>query len=357
MRIPDQEIVSELAGWKPPLGVLSVFVDLDPANRGDAWRIRLRDALDDAVAGRRAEPEVKAVVERVHAHFRHHGEQRDTGRYAVGFLEVGTKNVRDEWFELQAPALQTSAYLSAGPCLPPLIKLLDQAPLAGVATLSTEHVALYEWRFGMVELVERFDYERGDTGRERKAPMVNPATGTTTSSSGRDQFNQWLEDGHKRFLSRAGERVGELSRERGWRKLICFGPDAAHRAFAGHLSGGSRLAGNHELVNSPAQEVARSASESIAAWEAEREKAIVERATAAALTKDGRGAVGVSDVSGCLAAGRVDHLVYDSSLDFNGELPALLEQALATRAHVTPVEAERAAALAGHEGMAAILRY
>lgn len=357
MRTPDQDTVSELAGWKPPLGVLSVFVDFDPANRGDAWRIRLRDALDDAVAARRGEPEVKAAVDRVNEHFRRHGERRDTGRYVVGFLEVCAKGARDEWFELQAPALQTSAHLTDGPCLPPLIKLLDQAPLAGVAALSTEHVVLYEWRFGIVQLVERFDFQRGDSGRERKAPMVDPATGTTTSSSGRDQFNQRLEDGHNRFLSQAGERVAELTRECGWRKLICFGSEPAHRAFTSHMNGGARLAGGQDLVNSPAQEVARAASESIAAWEAERERSIVERATAAALTKEGRGAVGLTDVSECLAAGRVEHLVYDSSLDFGGELHGLLERALATRAHVTPVEADRATALAGHDGMAAILRY
>lgn len=357
MRTADQKNVRELAGFKPPHGVISVFVDLDPANRSDAWRIRLRDAIGDAVGERRGEPGIKATIERVNDHFRSRGEQRDTGRYVVGFLEVAAKAARDEWFELQAPTIETSAHLSAGPCLPPLIKLLDQAPLAGVAVLSTEHVALYEWRFGMVELVERMDFERGDTGRERKAPVVDPAMGTTTSSSGRDQFNQRLEENHKRFLSQAGERADELVRERGWRKLICFGSEAVHRAFTHHFNDGPRLAGNQDLVNSPTHEVARAASKSIAAWEAEREKAIVERATDAAMAKDGRGAAGFADVSGCLAAGRVDHLVYDSSRDFNGELHSLLEQALATGAHVTPVEAERAEVLAGHEGMAAILRY
>lgn len=357
MRTADQKNVRELAGFKPPHGVISVFVDLDPANRGDAWRIRLRDALGDAVGERRGEPAVKATLERVNDHFRNRGEQRESGRYVVGFLEVGVKGARDEWFELQAPAIETSAHLSAGPCLPPLIKLLDQAPLAGVAVLSTEHVALYEWRFGIVDVVERLYFERGDTGRERKAPVVDAAMGTTTSSSGRDQFNQRLEENHKRFLAQAGERAGALKLERGWRKLICFGSEAAHRAFTSHLNDDPRLAGNQDLVNSPTQEVARAASNSIAAWEAEREKAIVERATDAALAKDGRGAAGIADVTGCLAAGRVDHLVYDASRDFNGELDTLLEQALSTGAHVTPIEADLAEALAGHDGVAAILRY
>jgi hypothetical protein len=358
MRTPDQENVRELAGFKPPHGVISVFVDLDPANRGDAWRIRLRDALDAAVTTRRGEHAVKATVERVNEHFRGHGEHRDSGRYVVGFLEVAAKPARDMWFELQAPALETAVYLNDGPCLPPLIKLLDQAPVAGVVALSSEKIELYLWRFGVAEAIEQWELERGDTGRERKAPVVDPAHGTTTSSSGRDQFNQRLDESRSRFLVQTGEQVAEIARKHGWRKLICFGPEGAHRQFASHFGDAPpRLAGNADLIGHSLGEIARAASEAIAAWEAEREQAIVGRATDAALAKDGRGAVGVSEVTVCLDAGRVDHLVYDSSLDFNGEIDALLEQALATGARVTPVEADRAAALADHEGMAAILRY
>lgn len=358
MRTPDQENLRELAGFRPSRGVLSVFVDLDPANRGDAWRIRLRDAVDDAVGDRRGEVDVKATIERVSEHFRTHGKQRDTGRFAVGFLEVAGKGARDQWYELQAPAIQTSAHLSDGPCLPPLIKLLDQAPVAGVVVLSSEKIELYEWRFGIAEAVDRWQYERGDTGRERKAPVVDPSHGTSTSSSGRDQFNQRLEESHKRFLIQTGEQVAEIARDHEWRKLICFGSDAAHHQFVAHFGERSpRLAGHLDLIGHPLGEIARAASDAIAAWEAERETAIVERATAAALTKEGRGAVGVDEVKVCLHAGRVDHLIYDSSRDFDGEIDSLLAKALSTGAHVTPVEAARADALAAHDGMAAILRY
>lgn len=348
----------ELAEFRPTHGVISVFVDLDPANRGDAWRIRMRDALDEAVGDRRGERDVKATIERINDRFRGYAEQRETGRYVIGFLEVAAKGGRDEWFELQAPPVETAAYLADRPFLPPLIKLLDQAPVTGVAALSSERVEVCEWRFGIVEPVESLHFDREDTGRERKAPMVNAALGTATSSSGKDQFNQRLEDEHKRFLASAGERFGEIAQSRGWQKLLCFGSEAAYRAFVAKLPEPlPRLAGGNDLVNSPNGELARVTTESIAAWEAERERAIVERATSAALARDGRGAVGVAEVSDCLAAGRVDHLVYDSARDFNGELDELLSQALATGARITPVEGDRAAALAEHEGVAAILRY
>lgn len=358
MRTPDHDNVRELAGFRPPHGVLSVFVDLDPANRGDAWRIRLRDSMDEAIADRRGDPDVKATVERVNLHFRDHGNHRETGRYVVGFLEVAAKGGRDEWFELQAPHVETHACLADGPCLPPLVKLLDQAPVAGVVALSSEHVRLYEWRFGLVEHVADFDFDRGDLGRERKSPRVDPSQGTATTSSGRDQFNQRLEENHNRFLNDAGERIVKTAEDRGWRKMICFGPEPVYRAFAGHMNEPlPRLAGKQDLIEHPLAEVARAASVSIADWEAERERAIVERATAAALAVDGRGAVGMKKVGECLNDGRVEHLVYDSSREFNGELDKMLERAITTGAHVTPVEGDRAAALADHEGMAAILRY
>lgn len=359
MRTPDNENVRELAGFRPALGVLSVFVDLDPAHRGDAWRIRLRDAIDDAVAGRRGETAVKATVERVHERFRSHGKQRDPGRFVVGFLEVTDgKQARDEWFELQAPQIDTTAHLNHGPFMPPLLKLLDQAPVAGVVALSTEKVELYEWRFGIAEKVGEWEFERGDTGRERKAPVVDPAHGTSTSSSGRDQFNQRLDENRHRFLVQVGDAVAELAKTRGWRKVICFGNDGAHRYFVEHFGDEPpRLAGHLDLVGHPLGEIARAATGAIADWEAERERAIVARATDAALSNNGRGAVGVTEVTGCLEAGRVEHLIYDSSRDFGGEIDTIVQRAIATGAHVTPVEAERARALAEHDGVAAILRY
>lgn len=359
MRTPDQENVRELAEWKPASGVLSVFVDLDPAHRDDAWRIRLRDSLDEAVAARRDDPDVKAAIDRVHDRFRNHGKQRDTGRYVVGFLEVSAaKGATDHWFELQAPQVETTAHLNAAPYMPPLLKLLDQAPVAGVVALSTEKVELHEWRFGVAERIGEWEFERGDTGRERKAPVVDPAHGTSTSSSGRDQFNQRLDENRHRFLIQTGEAVAEVARRRGWRKVICFGNDGAHKYFVEHFGDEPpRLAGHLDLVGHPLGEIARAATGAIADWEAERERAIVARATDAALSNNGRGAVGVTEVSGCLEAGRVEHLIYDSSRDFGGEIDTIVQRAIATGAHVTPVEAERAEALAAHDGVAAILRY
>src|SRR4051794_11684615 len=45
---PEPVDIQELLSFAPPLGVLSVYVDLDPGDRGEAWRIELRNGLAEA---------------------------------------------------------------------------------------------------------------------------------------------------------------------------------------------------------------------------------------------------------------------------------------------------------------------
>ena len=51
---PSLDDARELLEWEPPLGVLSVYVRIDPADRRGGWRTALRNGLADAVI--RAQP-------------------------------------------------------------------------------------------------------------------------------------------------------------------------------------------------------------------------------------------------------------------------------------------------------------
>src|SRR5436853_614467 len=46
MTQPTLEDARALSEWRPPLGVLSVYLGFDPADRTGAWRTELRNALD-----------------------------------------------------------------------------------------------------------------------------------------------------------------------------------------------------------------------------------------------------------------------------------------------------------------------
>ena len=43
-------LLRQLVDWRPAGGVLSVYVDVDPADRSQGWRIALRDRLRELAA-------------------------------------------------------------------------------------------------------------------------------------------------------------------------------------------------------------------------------------------------------------------------------------------------------------------
>ena len=94
METPERErLLKQLSEWRPPLGVLSVYVDVDPADRGRAWRIALRDRLRDLAAATSPHEErraFEAAARRVLERFPENGAP-PRGRGHVGFLDVAAK--------------------------------------------------------------------------------------------------------------------------------------------------------------------------------------------------------------------------------------------------------------------------
>jgi hypothetical protein len=43
--------VRELLGWRPSGGVFSVYLDVDPADRSESWRVRARNGAEEAAGG------------------------------------------------------------------------------------------------------------------------------------------------------------------------------------------------------------------------------------------------------------------------------------------------------------------
>src|SRR3954470_23111894 len=86
LRAPDERTVRDLLDWRPDLGVISVYVAIDPAERGEPWRGGLRNQLkprgeaDEDKQGRRRA--LEATAERIKAHFP--DDQPPSGRFHVG---------------------------------------------------------------------------------------------------------------------------------------------------------------------------------------------------------------------------------------------------------------------------------
>jgi hypothetical protein len=364
MTQPTLEDARELSEWRPPLGVLSVYLGFDPADRGGAWRTELRNGLDVVLdAQKEAEHErrvaLRATAKRLTERFED-GDLRPPPRGECGFVEVAEKEGTEHWFGTGAAPADARVAFGSEPVMAPLLELRGRGMARAIVLLSAERVRMLSCVEGAVEELE--DWELTITSldwRERKAQSTNnPARAQGVSSSGHDQFDERLEHNRQRFLGECGGFVASRVAADGFGAAIAFGPPRDFESFAAAVSV-PRVelihGGEADLISAPKGKVGEVAVEALARLDEERDRAVVERAMAE-VKGGGRGAGGPRETTEALAEGRVDHLVLDAAID-RAEAESLIRGALSSSAQVTLVRDDVAEPLAEAEGVAAILRY
>lgn len=347
MTQPTLEDAHSLSGWRPPLGVLSVYLGFDPADRGGAWRTELRNALDEVLESHKeAEHDrrvaLRATAKRLTERFED-GDLRPPPRGEAGFVEVTEKEGIEHWFGAGvAPAANACVEFGVEPMVAPLLDLCSRGADRAIALLSSERVRLLRCTEGTLEDLEDWELSIFSLDWREKED---------------DQFDERLDHNRQRFLTECGGLAAHRAEEERFGEVIAFGPSRDVESFnAGFDSSPATLTlgGDAELISAPKSHLVEVAGDVIERLDEERERALVERALEEA--KGGsRGAVGLEETRMALAEGRVDHLVFDHSL--GDEAEALIRAALASSARVTIVRDESAEPLAEAEGVAAILRY
>jgi hypothetical protein len=363
MTQPTLEDARELSEWRPPLGVLSVYLGFDPADRGGAWRTELRNGLEAILdAEKEAEHErrvaLRATAKRLSERFED-GDLRPPPRGEAGFVEVAEKEGTEHWFGSGA-APDVCVELGPAPVVAPLLELRGHGTPWAIAILSAERVRLLSCAEGAIEELE--DWELSITSldwRERKSQSSsNPARAQGVSASGHDQFDERLEHNRQRFLGECGGLVANRVAADGFGGAVAFGPPRDFESFeAGFSFPQVQLVhgGDADLISAPKGRVGEVAVEAVARLDEERDRTVVERAIAE--VKGGsRGAGGPQETGEALVEGRVDHLVLDAAVE-RAAAESLVRGALSSSAQVTVVRGEVAAPLAETEGVAAILRY
>ena len=374
---PTPEDLVQLLGWRPPGGLLSVYLDLDPGDRGAAWQIELRNglrtALDAAGSRRREKAAVQAAVSRVEAGLLE--GVRPDGRSRIGFVEIGREE-RELWYSLAVPAGPTTVTHAPRPVLAPLLAALDDGAARGVLAVSSEQVRLLDWALGELEDVGSWEleiYSRDWRDRRSRVP-ADPARGQGTTASGRDQFGQRLDANRERFLRETGKEAARHAGNQDWGEVDVFADEHHYRLLADGFSDATPLRhlDNTNLVSQPTHAIAERLEAALPELNRERERTLVERVVAEAHGGT-RGALGLEETVQALVEGRVDHLLVDLERPY--ELPEgsplleasggpglplgerMLELALSTSAAITPLEGAPADELAAHGGVAALLRY
>jgi hypothetical protein len=360
--------IRKLLEFAPEMGVLSVYVDLDPGDRGEPWRTELRNGLRHSREAAAEEDHeirvaVEATVDRIAEHFET-GIDPDGGRARIGFVEVARKEGREFWHSLQPEPPWKGVVRNSRPFVLPLIAMLDEGRARGVAVLSSERVRLLEWSLQGTGEIE--EYQRAETspGRERTAPDAERLQGSP------------LEAHVVRFLKDVAGSLRDRMAAHGWAELLLIGPQPLCEEVTKQLPNLDLQAiDHHDLISERTAQIGERAAERIAQLNQEREVGLVERVEAAVHAADGNGALGPQETLETLMEGRVEHLVLDADRDYtrrpleqdlayaaedHGGLPLvdrLIELAYATSARVTPVEGEAAERLERHGGAAALLRF
>ena len=364
MTRPTLEAARELSEWRPPLGVISVFLEFDPADRGGAWRTELRNGLDSILETQREAEHarrvaLRATAKRLTERFED-GDLRPPPRGEIGFVEVSAKEGTEHWFgSAVAPVAGACVEFGVDPVMAPLLDLCGDGAARAVALLSSERVRLLRCAEGSLEELD--DWELSVTmldWRERKAQSSNdPARAQGVSSSGHDQFDERLDHNRQRFLNECGGLAARRLEGDGIDELILFGPSRDRERFeSGFGSPRAKLVagGDQELISVPKSQLNEIVSEVMSRLDEERDRALIEQAIAGA-RGGSRGAAGLREVKEALAEGRVDHLVFDGAIGQEGE--SLIRGAMSSGAGVTVVRDQQAAPLVEAEGVAAILRY
>ncbi|MGN6256524.1 MAG: VLRF1 family aeRF1-type release factor [Solirubrobacterales bacterium] len=364
MSQPTLEEIREVSEWRPDLGVLSIYLGFDPADRTGAWRTELRNGLDAVLEAHREDehdPRValRATAKRVMERFED-GDLRPPPRGEVGFVEVAEKEGIEHWWGTGTPPTADACVeFGAEPVVAPSIALCCRGAARGVALISSERVRLLSCADGALDELEDWELSVFSLDwRERKSQSSNdPARAQGVSSSGHDQYDERLEHNRQRFLNECGGLAARALEENGIDQVVAFGPAKDVEAFnAGFGSAKAKLelGGEQDLISAPKGKLNEVVVDVIERLDSERDRAVVERALGEA--KGGsRGSAGIQETREALREGRVDHLVFDAAVDADAE--GLIRAALAGSAQVTIVRDELAAPLAEAEGVAAILRY
>jgi Bacterial archaeo-eukaryotic release factor family 10 len=359
--------VEELLDWRPDLGVVTVCIGIDPADRSEGWLTELRKQLKAAVEagddGHDRGRALTATAQRVLDRFE--DEELPSGRCQIGFCEATDgRRARDIWTAAQMDGFPTSASYGDRPRLTPLLKLLDEGAVVGMVAVSAERIHLYEWKLGALELIRDWEAEMYSLDwRERKAGKPSNMSRTQgAASSGRDQYDQRLEHNRLRFLEEAGRLTADEARSRSWRRVIGFGDPEHVQEFVKGAEKGTEveLAEAVDVIPEERGKLLQRVNSAVTAGNRRRELELIERAVEGARTPGGHGALGLVDVQRCLNEGRVEHLIFDADTqdpevaDVEDEV---VERAIRTSAKVTAVEDAAAERIREHGGVAAILRY
>ncbi|MEO8816298.1 MAG: hypothetical protein ABI307_11160 [Mycobacterium sp.] len=361
---------------------------MDPSQdpNGHAAGIELRNRFRELQrrvakdAGSGQGREIAAALERLWPQIENLLDPTASGRSRIAFAALDT-----DWILRLESAMPVAnrVVLDDGPFIHPLLELLDEGRTAGVVLVSAEEVRLLEWRVGSLALLSRIEQPYVEASHERAGQVGGGPKGQFNTPM-REQRQARDRDRGQRFLDRAIKVAAELAGDRGWERILVSGGDRWTEPTVARFPQtlrGKVFADARVLSGLDDGALAAVVTEWAHQQHAECERQLLEQVRDAAAS--GAGALGLSEVTAALNAGRVDRLVYDPQVRYTGTVGGdgalyggdevgpkghpgtpeprlterLVERALKTGVRISPVEGAADAGLKDAAGVAALLRW
>jgi hypothetical protein len=353
----DRDWLGPILELEDPIGVLSVYLDADPAlaaGTPPGWQTPVRTQLRDLLNEVRAEwPRAdrmafEARLEELEPELASLLERRELSRGRALFAGIERGDVQRVAIHAVLPS---KVRVGRQALTLPLFEARQTGRPAGVVDLSWTEVALSEWELGVLRELETIELGvdlAGEPGR----PGTNPAV--PQSFPERDRFETGV---GSRVLARLREVGAKLAREvktREWDVLVVDGDGRFVEALEAGIgpNGAPLLPSPEPLGGVPRSEAADRVGTFLEERRQTEQRLLVERLDASgAATRD------AAMVERALDEGRVEHLLLRAATE-PGDFSAgetFLRRALETGAQVTVVEA--ASTEVGPDGVAALLRW
>lgn len=387
------ETIANLADLRDSVGVLSIYVDIDPRQQAverPSWAIELENGLRIVRTKARAEwprEQWSRLFERLNELAPNLAALVDAGAPGRGralFAAIGGDWLHEIALQVH---LTNQVVLKGRPYLRPLLAAHDEGRPAGVVVCSKQRMRVLESNVGLIEEIAVIDLPGAEEDwREMKGPAAaNPAMSQQTAPQ-RDRFSRRVRQRRSQALGGAGGDLRETIGDRGWDRLLLVGDPRLTTPLADGLG---RFDGVLERMDQRLEGLSDEVVSEAVAPELERLNRQRELALARQLLGNagarGLGVAGLSQTLAALEERRISHLLFDSAVDHQGLVtsegrllvenetspgataddlnvePELVEsmiaKALAIGAEVTPLDGPAAEVLAECDGIGALLRW
>ncbi len=339
----DRDTIREIASWRDPAGILSVYVDAGPDRLVGNPPPILRSARSalEALAESAEGGVERALRERLEAlepTLEALCDPRGFGCGRAAFASGEAGEVRS--FAVQLPH-SDDAPLASRPRLRPLARVAELGRPAGLVMISRHGPRVVDWRGGDATEIEDLGLGISDPRDAwQPQPPGGRAAHVPNAGDSKDLRDRRADVWVAERLGAAVGRLATLADERGWGDLVLAGDvQLLHQAADAMPPTAPPLILDTRVLDwKGAGEATQDLQPVLLRAREDRAREALRQAQDFAAA-GGRGAVGKKDVLAALALGRVEHLFVDcgSSRD-DAELDELVALAVETDAEITALD-------------------